>query len=158
MSFPRYGLLLYDASKKNKCWNMLNHHFIIEEKINDRIRGTFLRDIWFNYEIPKKDELYFMITLINNKNHYNSIINIIENNTELNNNGTPNINSIPIQSSFSRCFVLSKHIINKTNEEMKINKQNRVQITLYQDNCYFIFYITKFNNKYMVTLPRFELN
>ena len=156
MSFPRYSLILYDASKDN-CWNLLNNYFIIEEKINNSVKGVFLRDIWFNYEIPTND-LYFMITLIRDENHYNSIMNIIINNPGLNNNGIPNINSIPIPSSFSKCFILSNNIVNNTKKKMKINNKNKEKITLYQDNCYFIIYIIKSNNKYMVTLPRFELN
>ena len=158
MSFPRYSLLLYDASKKNKCWNMLNHHFIIEKNNNNQVSGTFLRDIWFNYEIPDKDELYFMIILIHNENHYNKIMTIIEKATELNDNGIPTVNNIPIKSSFSKCFILTKNIINNTKEKMKKYNKNTEQITLFQDNCYFIINIITYDNKYMVTLPRFELN
>ena len=158
MLFPRYSLLLYDTSKKNKCWYMLNHHFIIEKNNNNQVSGTFLRDIWFNYEIPEKDELYFMIILIHNENHYNKIMTIIENTTELNENGIPTVNNIPIQSSFSKCFILTKNIIKNTKEKMNKNNKNTEQITLFQDNCYFIINIITYDNKFMVTLPRFELN
>jgi len=157
MSFPRYCLLLYDASKK-KSWHMLNHHFIIEKNNNNIVRGTFLKDIWFNYEVPEKDELYFMITLIYNENHYNKIMTIIENTTELNNNGIPTVNNIPIKSSFSKCFILTKNIINNTKKKMKKYNKNTEDITLCQDNCYFIINIITYDNKCMVTLPRFELN
>jgi hypothetical protein len=152
MSFPRYSLILYDASK-DKCWKLLNHHFIIEEKINS-VKGVFLRDMWFNYDIPEND-LYFMITLIRDENHLCTIRDSILNNPVLNNNGIPNINSIPIQSSFSRCFILSNNMVNNTKKKIK---QNKEQIILYQDNCYFKIYIVKCNNKYTVTLPSFELN
>jgi len=158
MSFPRYGLLLFDSSKKNKCWCMLNHHFIIEEKIDNRIMGAFLRDIWFNHEVSEKDELYFMITLICNENHYNKIMNIIENTTELNTNGIPTVNNIPIKTSFSRCFILTTYTINNTKEKMERMKTNTETITLYQDDCYFIINLIKYDDKFMVTLPRFELN
>ena len=155
MSFPRYGLLLYDSSK-DKCWKLLNHHFIIEEKINS-VKGVFLRDMWFNYEIPEND-LYFMITLIRDKNHLRTIRDSILNNPVLNNNGIPNINSIPIHTSFSRCFILSKNIVNNTKNKMEEEQKNKAQITLCQDNCYFIINIIKNNNNHTITLPRFELN
>ena len=63
MSYPRYGFMMYDTSNKEKGWSLQSHHFIIEYQENDIVRGTFIRDIWFNYKLEEDAEIYFMIIL-----------------------------------------------------------------------------------------------
>ena len=84
MSYPRYGLMMYDTLDKEKKWSLQMHHFIIEYSKNNVIRGTFLRDLWFNYKLEKDTEIYFMIILIKNKKHHKEIIHILNNNQEHN--------------------------------------------------------------------------
>ena len=159
MSYPRYGLMMYDTSSKENKWSLQIYHFIIEYNKNNVVRGSFLRDLWFNYKLEKDAEIYFMIILIKDKKHHREIINILNNNGAISNeNNIPNVLDIPIKTDFARCFILTKNAINERMEKMSSGKQNTSKLIITNENCIFKIDVMRYDDIFTISIPSFELN
>jgi len=151
-----YKLAMY-TSEIDK-WVFINKPFMIENE--NLLSGVFLRDIWFCYKINKNyNDIHFMILKIkNNPNEWKQALKIINKN-HVEGNIKPSINDKPgdVYSDFSKYF----HLDNKTIKNIKTqikneNKESHI-IKLYDDNCEFNIELIKFEDIFMITLPRFNI-
>tara|TARA_B100000963_G_scaffold202727_1_gene176526 strand:+ start:27138 stop:27626 length:489 start_codon:yes stop_codon:yes gene_type:complete len=159
-----YILALYD-NKHDKKWYITPKRFVIEENTDNIVRGIFLRDIWFNYDIGNgnfKNDIH--IILIETTNPSNYVLDDINRNT-INNQHEPSILDKPKNTAAnSYYFILEKNIINNyaktllqqnnSNLSKKLtirNKENDSEVFLSFD-----FY--NYNNEIvLMTLPKFEI-
>lgn len=151
-----YKLAKYDFEIDK--WIFIRKPFIIENE--NLLSGVFLRDIWFCYRLNKNyNDVHLMILKIkNNPGEWEQALKIINRN-HVGNNVEPSIaDKLPeICSDFSKYFHLSNKIIK--NAKKQINKENKVSqiIKLCDGNCLFNIELMKFEDIFMITLPRFNI-
>ena len=140
-------------------WVFINKPFIIEN--TDLLSGLFLRDTWFCYKIDKRyiDE-HFMILEIDNPNDFEKTLELINRNHENNRwHNKPSIDDKPpdYYSNFSRYFHITRKIIKNAKKQIELEKKDSQVIDVYDDNCLFKIELMKFENEFMLSLPRFNL-
>jgi hypothetical protein len=142
-------------------WVFINRPFIIEN--SSLLSGIFLRDTWFCYKIEKKkyyNDEHFMILEIDNPNDFDKTLELINRKHENNRwRNKPSIGDKPpdYNSNFSRYFHITRKMIKNAKKQIELEKKDSHIIKLYDDNCLFKIELMKFDNEFMLSLPRFNL-
>ena len=160
----RYILALYD-NKHEKKWFITPKRFIIEENTDNVVRGIFLRDIWFNYDIGNgefKNDIHFMLIETEEPSTY--VLDDINMNT-INIQHEPSMLDKPKNNALnSYYFILEKNIINNYSKALLqlnkhgISKKLTIRNKENDSEAFLSFDFYNCNNEIvLMTLPRFEI-
>ena len=148
-------LAMFDTSK-DKSWKVLHKNFIIEQKTKSEIKGVFLQDLWFTYELNNKEsynDIHFMLLISKyNKNKIELDLNRFD-------SGHPYTNEKPSKTCLKYYnFVLNKNEIKKYYKILKTDKLSNKRITLKDvnyENSLLLLDICEINNNFYLMLPEF---
>jgi hypothetical protein len=140
-------------------WVFINKSFIIEN--TDLLSGLFLSDIWFSHKIDENcDDYHFMILEIDNPSDLENALELINKNHKNKYNGVrASILDKPTDyhSNFSRYFHITRKIIKNAKKQIDLENKDTQVIKLYDDNCLFKIELMKFEEMFLLSLPKFNL-
>lgn len=147
-------LAMFDT-KKDDSWNVLYKSFIINKNTNEELNGMFLKDLWFNYQVDREEnvsDIHFMLLFSKESQK-----NILQDINRLNNDFPSIYDSPTVTCNLCKKFVLKPELIEKTGTSLK--KHGDIEkINLYDENNDMLsIELILCEKHYYLTLPTFHI-